>query len=80
MISICDEFKAAVDFRGNDKENSDAGGQYLCGWVSNPHPHPKSPTYIHKMHLKRSFSLFTTRVHGRRDRQIDVPMDGQSLL
>ena len=33
------------------------------GWAgaSNPHPHPECPPLIHKKHLKRSFSHFSTR-------------------
>ena len=43
------------------------------GWTgaSNPHPHPKYPTHIHKMHLKRAFSHFLT--HRSMDRRTNRP-------
>ena len=46
------------------------------GWAgaSNPNPHPKSPTHMHKKHLKRSFPHFFTHVHGPTDR----PTDGRT--
>ena len=49
------------------------------GWAaaSNPHPHPKSHTCMHKKHLKRSFLHFATRVHGPTDQRTNGPTDGR---
>ena len=50
------------------------------GWAgaSNPHPLPMPHTHTQKKHLKRSFSHFSTRVHGPTDRRTDGRTDGRT--
>ena len=76
------------------RRTSDAGSQFRCGRVANPHPHPtlhpilSQLRHIHKMLLRRSFSHFLTCAHGptagqtagRMDGWAAGRTDGQSLL
>ena len=50
------------------------------GWAgaSNLNPHHKSPTHMHKKHLKRSFPHFSTRVHGPTDQPTNQRTDKAS--
>ena len=50
------------------------------GWAgaSNPNPHHKSPTHMHKKHLKRSFPHFSTRAYGPTDRPTNGRTDKAS--
>ena len=66
------------------KQTSDAGSRYRCGRVgrgiqppSTPQV-PHGPNDMHKMHLKRSFLHFSTRVHGPTDQRTDGWTDGRT--
>ena len=58
------------------KTRPDTRPSVADGWAgaSNLNPHHKSPTHMHKKHLKRSFPHFSTRVHG----PTDQPTDGRT--
>ena len=61
-------------------KTSDAGSRYRRRRVGRGIKPPSIPhaSHIHKIHLKRSFSHFSTRVQGPTDRPTDQRMDKAS--